>query len=200
MSPNGGNRLQVSLKILCFYEDTGFHLNLTLLKPWVNRCIRLMETFSLSYVNATVCLLWNLPLFKTVPPKTNFFPFLKTWAVNSSTNQYSYPLFYGWGMTHLRPFYLKNASCGRGAWKLPQPWGVSLIDFLTDIKQLAKTGRGGNPCPLSDVYDRSFPCPFFTLTKLCYTKALEWSSLAPVSKAKSSSSEITNPTPFTVNY
>ena len=26
-SPNGGNRLQVSLKILCCYDDTWFHLN-----------------------------------------------------------------------------------------------------------------------------------------------------------------------------
>ena len=26
-----------------------------------------------------------------------FFPFLKPWANNSSTNQYSYQLFYGWG-------------------------------------------------------------------------------------------------------
>ena len=40
---------------------------------------------------------------------------------------------------------------------------------------------------------------FYTLTKLCYTEALEWSSLVPGSKAKSSL-EITNPTSFTVSY
>ena len=40
---------------------------------------------------------------------------------------------------------------------------------------------------------------FYTLTKLCYIKALEWSSLVPGPKAKSSS-EITNPTSFTVSY
>ena len=39
-----------------------------------------------------------------------------------------------------------------------------------------------------------------TLIKLCYTKALAWSSLVPVPKAKSSSSEIMNPTPFTISY
>ena len=44
-------------------------------------------------------------------------------------------------------------------------------------------------------------CAFmlYTLTKLCYTKALEWSSLVPGPKAKSSS-EIMNPTSFTVSY
>ena len=31
-----------------------------------------MEMFFLSYVNETKYLLWNLPSFKMVPPKTNF--------------------------------------------------------------------------------------------------------------------------------
>ena len=73
-----------------------------------------MEMFFLSYVNETMSLHWNLPFFKMVPPQTNFFSFLKPWADNSSTNQYSYHLFYGWGMTHFLPSYLKNAHCGRG--------------------------------------------------------------------------------------
>ena len=34
-----------------------------------------MEMFFLSYVKETMYLLWNLPFFKMVPPKTNFFPF-----------------------------------------------------------------------------------------------------------------------------
>ena len=38
------------------------------------------------------------------------------------------------------------------------------------------------------------------LIKLCCTKALEWSSLVPGPEAQSSSSEITNPTLFTVSY
>ena len=58
-----------------------------------------MEMFFLSYANETVYLLWNLPFFKMVPPKTSCFPFLKPWADNSWTNQYSYQLPYGWGMT-----------------------------------------------------------------------------------------------------
>ena len=44
------------------------------------------------------------------------FSLLKPWANNSSTNQYSYQLFYGRGMIHLMPSYLKNAYCGRVAW------------------------------------------------------------------------------------
>ena len=31
-----------------------------------------MEMFFLSYVNETMYLLWNLPFFKMVPPKANF--------------------------------------------------------------------------------------------------------------------------------
>ena len=58
----------------------------------------------------------------------------------------------------------------------------------------------GHSHPPSDVYVRCFLCPFYTLIKLCYTKALEWSSLVPGPKAKSSSSEITNLTLFTINY
>ena len=42
--------------------------------------------------------------------------------------------------------------------------------------------------------------PFLKLIKLCYTKTLEWSSLVLDPKAKSSSSEITNPTSFIVSY
>ena len=75
-----------------------------------------MELFSLSYVNETRYLSWTLPFFKIGPPETNIFSFLKSWVDNSSTNQYSYQMFYGWGRTHLMPSYLKDAYCGRGAW------------------------------------------------------------------------------------
>ena len=69
-----------------------------------------MEMFFLRFVNEAMYLLCNLPFFKVVPPKTNIFSFLKPWADNSSKNQYSYQLFYGWGMTHLMPSYLKNVG------------------------------------------------------------------------------------------
>ena len=58
---------------------------------------------------------------------------------------------------------------------------------------------GGTLSPFSDAYARSFFCPFFTSIELCYTKALEWSSLVSSPKAKSSL-EIRNPTPFTISY
>ena len=114
-----------------------------------------------------------------VPPRTNFFSFLKPWANNSSTNQYSYQLFYGWRTTHLVPSYLKNAFFGEAPGEL-QPWGVSLISnpFWHLCQKLSL---------------------FFTLTKLCTTNALEWSSLVPGPKAKSSS-EIKNLTLFTASY
>ena len=63
-----------------------------------------------------------------------------------------------------------------------------------------------NPVILKCIYSGSgpgkifaFSVPFYTLIKLCYTKVLEWSSLAPGPEVKSSS-EITNPTSFTVCY
>ena len=106
-----------------------FHLLYTILKDasfnsvlrtpgsaLANQCIFLMEMFFLSYVNETMYLLWNLPFFKMVPPKTNIFSFLKPWADNGSTNQYSCQLLHGQQMTQLLPAYLKNSCCGREAW------------------------------------------------------------------------------------
>ena len=66
------------------------------------------------YVNETMYLLWNLPFFKMVPPRTNFF-FLKPWADSSSTNQYSYQLLYGWGMTRLCHPISKERVVGEGS-------------------------------------------------------------------------------------
>ena len=77
-----------------------------------------------------------------------------------------------------------------------QPWEILLIS-CNNIKvynSLANTSEGLILCPPSDVYVRGFFAPFLTLIKLCYTKALEWSSLVTGPQAKSSSSEIMNPT------
>ena len=70
-----------------------------------------------------------------------------------------------------------------------------LKKYITPLLTLAR--RHSPPPP--DVYLRSILCPFFTLIKLCYAKALERSSLVPGPKAKSSS-EITDRTPFTMSY
>ena len=78
ISPLSGRRRQTTsvrffpLKILCFHDDTWFHLNLTYCKPWVSQCVFLMEMFFLSYANEAMYLLGNLPFFKMVPPRTNF--------------------------------------------------------------------------------------------------------------------------------
>ena len=129
-SPNEGNRLQgsdifyLSLKQQAEinYKNQIFFLLHTKLKGDFS-----VEMFFLSYVNETMYLLWNLPFFKMVPPKTNICSCLKPWADNSSTNQYSYQLLYGWGMTHLMPSYLKNEYCGRGAWWNSVSLEVSLL-------------------------------------------------------------------------
>ena len=55
----------------------------------------------------------------------------------------------------------------------------------------AQTSEGGIIHPPSDVYSEAFSVPFYTLIKLCYTKALEGSILFPGPKAKSFL-EITN--------
>ena len=44
-----------------------------LVLPWANWCFFLMEVIFLSYVRETM--FWNLPFFKMVLPKTNFFLF-----------------------------------------------------------------------------------------------------------------------------
>ena len=48
--------------------------------------------------------------------------------------------------------------------------GVGLVKVY---KALLRLMSGGTRHPPSDVYVRKFLCHFFTLIKLCYTKALE---------------------------
>ena len=99
----------------------------------------LMEMFFLSYVSDTMYLLWNLPFFKMVPPKTNFC-FLKPWVDNGSTNQDSCQLFYGWGMIHLVHIV------GEGPGETPSALrclSYLINSFLTNIKNPAKNQQGG---------------------------------------------------------
>ena len=91
---------------------------------------------------------------------------------------------------------------GVGLVRSLQPWDILLIYCNNQLKKyrtpFSKTSEWGTLCPPSDIYVRSFLCLFSYLIKLCCTKALEWSSLVPVPKAKSS--EIMNPTLFTLSY
>ena len=116
-------------------------------------------------------LLWNLTFFKMVPPKTNFF-FSQTLG---STNQYSCQQFYGWGMTHLMPSYLKNAYVGEGPGETPSALSYPsylINSFLTDIKQLAKTSKGDTVSAPFWCLCRHFVYFFYTLIKLYYTNSL----------------------------
>ena len=105
--------------------------------------------------------------------------------------------------THVHPTISSSvipfSSCSQSF----SAWGSYLINsFLTDIKQFAKTSGVSREealsVPLLMSMSEAFSVPFYTLIKLCYTKAFEWSRLVPGPKAKSS--EVTNPTPFPVSY
>ena len=146
-----------------------------------------MEMFFLSYVNETMCLLWNLPFFKMVPPKTNF------WLITAQQTSmfYSYiVLIYINETIYLRgnlPFVKIPLNCFM-AWHdspcakvtskyilwvrgLMPPWG--LRHFLSLIKSLLiaynillKSSTGALFLLPSDVYIRSFLYLFYILIKL----------------------------------
>ena len=73
--------------------------------------------------------------------------------------------------------------------------GMGLVKIY---KALLRLARGTLSVLLLMSMSEAFSVPLLTLVKLCYTKALERSSLVPGPEAKSSS-EITNPTSFTVD-
>ena len=149
-------------------------------------------------------LLWNLPFFRMVPPKTNFFffSFLKPWADNRSQTSIHINCFMA---RHDTPHaFLSQKMCivGEGPGETRQPWGglsYLINNFQTDINQLAKLAKGALSIPLLMSMSEYFSVPFYTLIKLCYTKALECSSLVPGPEVKSFS-EITNLTLFTISY
>ena len=141
----GGNKLQVADVSFLLYrklKEASFNSVLGhLVLPWANHFHFLMEMFFLSYGNETMYLLWNLPFFKMVPPKTKFFPFLKPWSDNGSTNQYSCQLRYcrGWH-TSCHPIS-KMHTVGEGPGETPS--ALRCLSYLinslqTDIKPLAK--------------------------------------------------------------
>ena len=68
------------------------------------------------------------------------------------------------------------------------------------FKALIRLARGALSVPFLVSMSEAFSASFLTLIKLCYWKALEWSRVVRGPEAKSSSSEITNPTSFTISY
>ena len=118
---------EVYLKILCCHDDIWFHLNLTFLKPWANQCIFLMEMFFLIYVNETMYLLWNLPFFKMVPPKINFFLFSNFGLIIAQQTSIHINCCMAGRLPRCAIISQKCILWERGLVKLPQPWGLSLI-------------------------------------------------------------------------
>ena len=136
-----------------------------------------MEMFFLSCVNETMHLLWNLPFFKMVPPKANFFLFSNFGLIIAQQTSIHINCFMaGRWQTSCHPT-AKMHIVGEGPGETPSAlrWLSYLINsFLTDIKQLAKTSRGGAlSAPLLMSMSDAFSAPFYNLIKLCYTKVLE---------------------------
>ena len=127
----GGNKLQVADILPPFsVEDTWFCLNWTFFKLWDNQCVFLTEVFFLSYVNETMCLLWNVPFFKSIRlRRTFFFSFLFSdlgLIMVQQTNIHVNCFMAG----DDTPSSILSQKCilwERGLVKLPQPWGVSLV-------------------------------------------------------------------------
>ena len=81
-----------------------------------------------------------------------------------------------------------------------QPWEIFKIYFNNQFKKyitpLLTLARGALSIPLPMSVSEALSVPFHTLVKFCYRKALEWSSLVPGAKGKSSL-KIMNPILFT---
>ena len=96
-----------------------------------------------SYVNETMYLLRNLSFFKMVPPKTNFFSFLKPWAQQTRIPVNCF-MAGGWH-TSGQPIS-KVHTVGKGPSAAPSTWrhrSHLTNSFLTDIKHLSKNYPGG---------------------------------------------------------
>ena len=77
---------------------------------------------------------------------------------------------------------------GVGLGRSLQPWVILLIYCNNQLKKyiapLQRLVRGHSLMSMS--MSEAFSVPFHALIKLCYTKALKWSSLVPGPEAKSS--------------
>ena len=111
-----------------------------------------MEILFLSSVNETMDLLWNLPFFKMVPPKTNvFFLFSNLGLIIAQQNHIHINCFMAGGW-HTSCYPISNMNIvGEGPCETPSALrclSYLINNFLTGIKQLAKTSKGGHsPSP-----------------------------------------------------
>ena len=106
-----------------------------------------MEMFFLSYVNETMYLLWNLPFLEMVPPETNFFLFSNLGLIIAQQTSIHINCFTaGRWHTSCHPTS-KMHIVGEGPGETPSALrclSCLINSFLTDIKQLAETSKGGN--------------------------------------------------------
>ena len=128
-----------------------------------------MEMFFLSYVNETIYLLWNLPFFKMVPPKTNFFLFSNLGLIIAQQTSIHINCFTAGGWHTLRHPISKTHIVGERPGEPPS--GLSYLSFLTDTKQLVKTSGGSTLHAPSAVYVRSFLCPLLYFNKTLLHKS-----------------------------
>ena len=130
-----------------------------------------METFFLSYVNETVFAL-ELPFFKMVSPKTNFFSFSNLGLIITQQTSIYINCFMAGGWHTSCHAISKMHIAGEGPGETPSA--------------LRCRGWGGTLRPSSDVCQKLSLC-LFILIKICYAKILEWSKLVPGPKVKYSS-------------
>ena len=150
-----------------------------------------MEMFFLSYVNETTYLLWNLPFFKMVPPKTNF------WLITAQqTSIHINCLTAGGWHTLCRP--LSKTHVWAVAW-----WDAfslrRLCHLISNLPREENTqlqpSRGHSFCPLL------MSCHMLSLALLYFNKTLlhktsERSSLVTGPRQNSSPPEAKKPGVF----
>ena len=152
--PNRGNRLHVS-DILKSLPKVAGGSELS------------MEIFFLSYVNETMYLLWNLPFFKMVSPKTNFFLFSNLGLIIAQQTNIHINCFMagGWHISchPISKMHIVGEESGETLSAL-RCLSYLINNFLMNRKQLAKTSTGSFSTPLL-VSVRSFLCPLSYFNK-----------------------------------
>ena len=128
----------------------------------------LMEMFFLSYVNNTMYLLCNLPFFKMVSPKTNFFIFSNLGLIIAQQTSIHINCFMAGGWhTSCRPItkmHIVGEELVKETLSALRCLSYLINNFLTNIKQLLNLAQGHSPSP-TDVCVRSFLCPLSYFNK-----------------------------------
>ena len=117
-----------------------------LVLPSADQWVFLMKMFFLSYFNEVMYLLFDLPFFKMIPPKTNFFLFSNLGLIKAQQTSIPVKCFMarGW-YTSCHPIS-KMHIVGEGPGETPSTLrrlSYLINSFLTDIKHLSKNYPGG---------------------------------------------------------